>query len=299
MFTQGIGKDFKTGEMADAHELFLKIISYIDSFINENEHCLESFFSFIIETVEKCKCRNIKLTEQSYWPLFLPSSLVSSVNLTTEINKYFQEENKEKGSCSTCKEQISTGQTFSSIPQVFCIQIQRIVYNDQTKRALKNRNEVEYEKTLLIKQVTFHLIAIVCHSGKDCNSGHFNAIVRSSSGWIVKNDTNCYVISEEAALETNSSVYMLYYANSKYLNIKNAYMHFRNYYYPGFVRDVTIKNDIHKFENLNLIKRYKKANNYQVEEIIITVPDKIDLNAFWANTIKRYFLYFLLIIFMN
>ena len=56
---------------------------------------------------------------------------------------------------------------------------------------------------------------------------------------------------------------------------------------PGFVKNIFISNDKYKSESFDLVKKFKKVNNYKVSELIITGPSFIDSSIFWENAIKE------------
>ena len=119
--------------------------------------------------------------------------------------------------CGVCMRLASSAQSwyrfeFSSDVVIFRINRYDIVAGQNRKR----RDVLIPEMQLNLSQVEYELVAVVEHAGSTVNSGHYQAIVRTDSGWERRNDGILQSTSSEAApLQLNGQdIYLVVYAKS-------------------------------------------------------------------------------------
>lgn len=259
-----IAPHFVHSQQQDAHE-FLKYVlnglkNSLDS--NSNTQALTEIFGNNIRseiTCLKCKKKNFTYDQNLDFMLDISENVKSLEDALQNFSKPEILENEYTCKCNTTKVDARIINSIAKISEVATFLFKRFAFD--RKISTKINNQVSYPERLNMrpylqkahgKPVNYNLQAVVVHSGKDDNSGHYYAYVKTSqNNWYLLDDTRIIKVNITEVL--NQKAYLLFYSKATYENKREQHETFtenlNNATQPE--KENTTENSSHMF-NLNV-----------------------------------------------
>ncbi|MDR0695176.1 MAG: hypothetical protein LBF56_00145 [Holosporales bacterium] len=171
------------------------------------------------ETKTCSSCSSFSTTADPFTILTLPIPKISETAITLDqcLQQYHAEETLDganKWHCPTCnqKQQAKKQNSITVWPQTLIIQLRRFGYGE---RATKVTTQINYPTDWDPQTGAPHYVlkAIVHHSGKSPNAGHYTASVLHDGQWYYANDTTVTKINpnEPQPDDGDQQAYLLFY----------------------------------------------------------------------------------------
>lgn len=206
----------KYQDQEDAHEF---LILFIDNILNENfkdeykvtkefinevqKNFFAEKFSGVMRLNFECAvCKNE--TKDSIYEEFRVLTVRIKKNIAAGVKDYFKISLIDKD-CTFCGSKNKTVRKVyvEQAPNFLIVHIARFTPSKE-----KDSRKIEIDKSLTLKDKSYEICAVLCHSGS-LNNGHYVSYVKTSSGWICCDDSSIY--KKNPSLDC-SNVYIAFYS---------------------------------------------------------------------------------------
>jgi len=212
----------KPYQQEDAHEFVRALLSTLT--MEGQNRKLSTLFDGLLESSVTCQtCRHASITRDRYMDLSLDIQHEEVVDLHGALKKFTQTElldEDNKVECSKCKTKrvVTKGLRLATAPSILLFHLKRFKF-DNYGRVTRLSKHVQYPLRIEIggymsranqaKPPPYELVGVLVHAGKNCNSGHYYAFVKSGETWYKTSDGDVTKVEVEVVLK--QSAYILIY----------------------------------------------------------------------------------------
>mgnify|MGYP002142120631 CR=1 FL=1 len=230
---KSIAKHFRPGRQEDAHEFLRYLLESLqkaclrgcqddmDGRSRETTVLHRIFGGYLQSTVICATCKHASRTFDPFLDLSLEVKQCDSIDAALKL--FVQPEILTRGNryrCEACHRLTDAQKQFTvyKAPEILTIQLKRFHVNPFTGQPGKIGRPVSFPATLDFGPVMsagrerpqYSLYAVIVHEGGSCNSGHYHAFVKNSSGiWYSMNDCSVHQVSLASVLQQRA--YILFY----------------------------------------------------------------------------------------
>ena len=238
-----IAKEMSWGKQEDSHEFLRLLLDHIqkscykgipglDSLSKETTIVNQIYGGFLRSQVLCLKCHHRSSIYEPFLDLSLDIKNVT--NIQKALERFVQPdqlEGKNAYKCANCKNTVQAQKRFSiqGVPNVLTLQLKRFHFGGSIFGGSgKMTKHVGFPQKLDLRPymsvskgepVNYHLYGVICHSGYNCNSGHYFAYVCGPNKvWYIMNDSQ--VSQCQLGRVMSAEAYMLFYlkATPNYLS---------------------------------------------------------------------------------
>lgn len=250
MRLKSVGKHFRPGRQEDSHE-FLRLfidtmqkaslptasdnnLVKIDARSKETTAVHRIFGGHLQSTVTCSSCRHVSRTFDQFLDLSLDVNKADSIAgamKTFTTPELLSKSNRYK--CEACHRLVEAHKQFSiyKTPEILTLQLKRFSVNPFTGQTNKVNKSVSFPESLDVSEwisdkhqsgeaSKYKLYGVIVHEGHSCNSGHYHAFVKNSTGtWYSMNDCSVHQVSLDTVLRQRA--YILFYQKQATDNVMN------------------------------------------------------------------------------
>ena len=297
-----IAENFQRGVQEDAHEYFHYVIDKLQnsslnhskrekwSSVNDKITKINHIFEGNLRSEITCKlCKNKSMTFETFKDFNLPISQ-GIRTLENALDDFVRPKLlQDKYRCLSCKNNapVIKENLVSKLPVMLTFQFQRFVFRESSVH--KMSKYISYPENLNVrpfmsikegKPIWYTLNAVLVHSGRSCNKGHYYSYVKDTNGnWYCMNDSKVQRVNLNEVL--NQNAYVLYYVRTT-----NAKTSEKN----NSLDDFEINNS-HTSESIQSIipEALDCTNMYKIESTKDNLPKKIrNENKHTANNSENF-----------
>ncbi|MED6151763.1 hypothetical protein PIB30_085587, partial [Stylosanthes scabra] len=215
---------YSVGRQEDSHEFMLRVFAKIIAcFPDGAPNLVDTVFRG--QTVSRLTCctPNCDHLSDTPHPIMEFNLEIQNVDSVKGAIDSFTKVEKVEANCEKCKERVAMGKQLllKEAPQIVVLHLKRFKEVGTCSTYKKIDKDVKYEVDLDLKEYTinkeenvkfkYDLYAIVVHSGKQLDLGHYYCIVcTDEDNWHKMNDAQVTRVTKEEALE--EPAYLLIYA---------------------------------------------------------------------------------------
>lgn len=201
-------ENFPVGIQQDSHEFFVYLLDSFDktitTFNEENDTNFKrpsTLFEGKRTYKYQCDTCNFTQTRDDAFVSFYIGlqNITESICIQNRINQVFEPEllaGDDKWMCDQCKEprEASLQISFSKLPPIFVIQLQRFAYDRKAQRVQKILKYIEIPFHIALRKDKGHkkhkyfLKTVIMHIGKGLEKGHYFALIKYHKIWVMAND---------------------------------------------------------------------------------------------------------------
>eukprot|EP00041_Stephanoeca_diplocostata_P013725 m.243164 g.243164 ORF g.243164 m.243164 type:complete len:344 (+) comp19443_c1_seq18:296-1327(+) len=193
---------------------------------------IEQIFEGKLQTATRCLCcESVQKRDEPF--INLSIEIRQNTSITSCLRRFSDIEylkGDSKYFCETCcgYQEAAKTMRLHVLPTVLILQLKRFMYTERLQRFTKLSYRVAYPFELRLFNTTqdavdggrmYDLFAVVVHMGARINSGHYIAVVKSASKWLLFDDD--YVQVHGLSLNLDDEFYILY-GNREKMNSRSV-----------------------------------------------------------------------------
>ncbi|PRP77448.1 hypothetical protein PROFUN_14336 [Planoprotostelium fungivorum] len=221
---------FRGYQQQDAHEFLNYLLNHIAEILEKEEKhkrkqegvekeepkkepggntFIHSIFEGVLTNETKCMtCDSVTYRDEAF--LDLSVDIEQNTSLSACLRNFSQMETlrgEDKFFCDTChsKQEAEKSIKIKRLPQILVLHLKRFKYIEQAQKFKKLGYRVTFPLQLRLENTMpeapdadrmYHLKSVVCHIGTGPNHGHYVSISKSYDRWILFDDENLRLMSE-------------------------------------------------------------------------------------------------------